>query len=136
MPKWVPPSAREEGDGSWPWKFLKSVCLEVHSVHLFLRKDYVGETKWPINKLCTKSTQCKCLKQLVTCIRCQLILKTLYGSVIFFVHFCLWNSRISVSFKVAFPHSRLVKSANPVSQSELQPQILSPFSVKNPKSCP
>lgn len=58
-------------------KFLKSQYLEVHSVQLFPQKDSVGELKLHINKLCTKSTQHKCLKLPVTCVRHQLILKTL-----------------------------------------------------------
>ena len=40
MPKWVTP------DGLCRvWKILKSVCLKVHSVHLFPQKDYDSETK-------------------------------------------------------------------------------------------
>ena len=48
---------REGGGG-----ILKSVCLEVRSVHSFPQKDYIGETKMHINKLCTKSAWGKCLR--------------------------------------------------------------------------
>jgi len=47
MPYWVTPSDKGAGAGSG--KFLKSVCLEMHSLQLFPQKESAGEINMHLN---------------------------------------------------------------------------------------
>jgi len=60
----LPCLAREGGMGAGSGKFLKSVCLEVHSVQLFTWKDN-SESQMHIKNLCTKSTQHKLILEVM-----------------------------------------------------------------------